>query len=55
MPLINCKVERKYKCRKYCILSAADVDNVNANSNNIMFSIKDIKLYISCCHFISKR
>ena len=45
MPLINCKVERKYKCRKYCILSPAGVDNVNANSNNIMFSIKDIKLY----------
>ena len=51
MPLINSKVELKLIQIKYCILSAAgnDVnDNVNddANSNNIIFTIKDTKLYV---------
>ena len=42
MPLINCKVELKLKWAKYCVLSAA----VNANADNIIFTIKDKKLYI---------
>ena len=48
MPLINCKVELKLNWTKYCVLSAADVDNVNGNDddNNIIFTIKDTKLYV---------
>ena len=51
MPLIDWKVELKLKWKKYCVLSAAGADNVNnnfndnANGNNIIFIIKDIKLH----------
>ena len=34
MPLINCKVELKLKCKRQCVLAASGVDNVNANDNN---------------------
>ena len=47
MPLIHCKVELKLKCTKYCVLSAAGNDNTNANLNNIVFTIKDTKLFVS--------
>ena len=40
MPLINCQVELKLKWAKYCTLFVA------ANSNNIIFTIKDTKLYV---------
>ena len=40
MPLINCIEELKLKWTKYCILSAASADNINANPNNIIFIIK---------------
>ena len=46
MPLITCKVELKLKWTKYCVLSAAGNDNTNPNPNNIIFTIKDIKLYV---------
>ena len=48
MLLINCKVELKLKWKKYCVLSAAGNDNGNGNDNdnNIIFTIKDTKLYI---------
>ena len=49
MPLINCKVELKLKWTKYCLLSAAGNNNninENANVNNIIFNIKDTKLYV---------
>ena len=46
MPLINCTVELKLKWLKYCVLSAAGDDNNDANSNNITFTIKDIKLNV---------
>ena len=49
MPLINCKVELKLKWIKYCLLSAAGNNNninENANVNNIIFNIKDTKLYV---------
>ena len=52
MPLINCKVE--FKLTKYCVLSAAGADNANADSNNIIFTIKDTKLCF-CYNIISKR
>ena len=46
MPLINCKVELKLKWTKYCVLSAAGADNADANSLNIIFTIKYTKLYV---------
>ena len=46
MPLINCKVELKIKWKKYCVLSANDIDNDNDNANNIIFTIKDTRLYV---------
>ena len=46
MPLINGKVELRYKWTKYCILAEAGADSVNANSNNIIFTIKDTKVYV---------
>ena len=55
MPLINCKVELKLKWKKYCILSVAGTENDvndNNNANNIIFTIKDTKLYVPV---ISKR
>ena len=48
MPFINCKVELKRKWTKYCILSPAGTENVNnIDSNNIIFTTKDTKLYVS--------
>ena len=38
MPLINCKVELKFKWIKYCILFAASNDNTNTNPNNNIFT-----------------
>ena len=46
MLLINFKVELKRKWTKYCVLSAGGVDNVSANSNNIILTVKDAKLYV---------
>ena len=46
MPLINCKVELKFKCKRQCVLAASAVDNVNANDNKFFFTIKDTKLYV---------
>ena len=51
IPLINCKVELKINWNKYCILSAAGNDSLNnndkdSNGNNIIFTIKDTKLYV---------
>ena len=46
IPLINCKVILKLKWTKYCVLSAACNDNANANPDNVIFTIKDTKLYV---------
>ena len=48
MPLINCKVELKLMWAKYCVLSVTGTDKVNGNNddNNIIFTIKDTKLYV---------
>ena len=46
MSLINCKVELKLKWSKYCVLSAGGNDNANGNDDNIIFTIKDTKLYV---------
>ena len=47
MTLIICKEELKLKWTKSCALSAACADNINErDSNNIIFTIKDTKLYV---------
>ena len=46
MPLINCKVELKLKLKKYCVLVAVCVDNTETNPDNIIFTIKDARLYV---------
>ena len=46
MPFINCKAELKLKWAKYCVLSADSADNTDANSNNIIFTMKDTKSYV---------
>ena len=48
MPLINCKVELKLRWSKHCVLSVAGTDNANSDNddNNIIFTIKDTKLYV---------
>ena len=47
MPLVNCKVELKLKWTKNCVLFVAGNKNEinNNNANNIIFTIKDTKLY----------
>ena len=49
MSLINYKVELKLRWTKHCVLSVAGTDNANGNNddNNIIFTIKDTKLYVS--------
>ena len=49
MPLINCKVELKLKWTKYCVLSALGNESkveVNNDANNIIFTIKETKLFV---------
>ena len=48
MPLINCKVEPKLKWTSYCVLAVAGNDNIDDNSDNIIFSIKNTKLLTLC-------
>ena len=45
--MINCKVELKLRWKKHCVLYVLgnENDNDNAESNNIIFTIKDTKLY----------
>ena len=46
MPLINSKVELKSRWTKHCVLASAGVQNDDADSNDIIFTIKDTKLYV---------
>ena len=46
LEMINWIVELKLKRTKYCVLSEAGANNVNANPNKIIFTIKDTKLWI---------
>ena len=41
------KVELKLKWINFCVLAAACIDNVNANDDNIIFTFKYTKLYVS--------
>ena len=57
MPLIGRKVEMKLNWTSHCFLSALgsdNSDNADANSNNIIFTIKETKLYLFS-PFISKK
>ena len=45
MPLINCKLELKLKWKEHCVLAAVGGDNTIADPSNIIFTIKDTKLY----------
>ena len=46
MSLIHYKVELKIKLKKHCAFAATGADNDNANSNDIIFTIKNTKLYV---------
>ena len=48
VPLSNCKVELKLRCSDYWVLSVAGTDSAidNNDNNNIIFTIKDTKLYV---------
>ena len=56
MPLINYKVELKLRWTKHCVLSVAGTDNVNGNNDdkNIIFTIKDTKLYVPVVTFSAR-
>ena len=41
MPLINCKVELKLKWTKYYASASNGTDDADANSNKIIFPIKE--------------
>ena len=43
MSFINCKVESKLRLAKHFALVSAGVENADANSNNIIFIIKNTK------------
>ena len=45
MPLINFKVELNFTWTKHCVLAVAGNDNADANLDNIIFTIKDTKLF----------
>ena len=44
--IVNCKAGLKLKTTKHCVLAVAGNDNTNGNPNNIIFTIKDTKLYV---------
>ena len=54
VPLINCTIELKIRWMKHCVLASAGTENDDANSNNIIFTIKDTKLYFRVVTFSAK-
>ena len=50
MSLLNWKVE----LTKYCVLNVAAAVNNDANSNNIIFTIKGTKLYVPFAALLAK-
>ena len=46
MNLINNKVELKHQWTKRCVLAAAGGNNTNANSDNIIFTIKNTEMFV---------
>ena len=56
MLLINCKVELKFISTKYCVLSVAANENANNNNaDNIIFTIKDTKLYVPVINLSARK
>ena len=51
MSLSNYKFELKLKWTNHCVLSAAVADNVNADSNDIVYNIKSTTLYVLIATF----
>ena len=47
MQLPNCKIDLKLKWAKFYVLTVAGANNNDSSSNDIFFTIKDTKLYIS--------
>ena len=54
MSLVSCKIKLKLNWTDHYVLSAAGADNIDANSNNITFTIKDTKLYVLAVTFSAK-
>ena len=54
MPLINYKVKLEIKWKKHCVLAAAENDHNNANPDNILFTFKIAKLYVSVIFLSAK-
>ena len=54
MPLINCKIELKLKWTKHCVLATGGNDNDYFNSDDIIFTIEDTKLYVPFVTLSSK-
>ena len=46
MSLINWKIELKLKWPNDCVLCAGGTDNANDRSYDIIFTVKDTKLYL---------
>ena len=55
MLLTNCKVELKLTWMNHCVLSANGNDNTDGDPNNISFTLIDIKIICTYCHYINKR
>ena len=47
MLLINCNMELKFIRKTHCVLAANGNDNTDANPNDIIFTSKHTKLYVS--------
>ena len=54
MSLINSKVEVKLKWMTHCGLYAGGADNTDVNSNNIIFTTTDTKLYVPVVTSLAK-
>ena len=46
MLLLNCKVKLKLKQTNYYVLALNGAGNTNVNSNTIIFTIKDTKVFV---------
>ena len=52
--MINCKVKLKLKWTKQCVLFVLGTENIDANSNNVVFTTKDTKLYVPVATSLAK-
>ena len=55
MQLINCNMELKLRWTKHCVLPVAGTNNSNGNNDdNIIFTIKETKLYVPVVHLSAR-